>query len=145
LDTLLRRAPLVSWSNFGDLLAPSVSFCNQAFAIARRKHIGNACGFQARLGEPQRDAASLGTRIRSHRQRHTGQYRAKTERQYNESNEDFEQRETALAVASDVHSGGLQPLHRVNRGSPVSQLTAIRADRPSSVNATSPPDDWPSG
>ena len=36
-------------------------------------------------------------------------------------------------------------LHRFNCGSPVSQFTAMRADRPSSVSAISPPDDWPSG
>ena len=99
-------APVVSWSNFGDRLPPSVSFCI-GLRDTRRKRLGNACGFQARLGHPQGDAAGLRARIGTHRNRHAGRYRAKTQRQNNEGNEDFEQRKAALAVERLTYMPGL--------------------------------------
>ena len=145
----LRRTRVAGGTKFRDGLPPPEFVRDQAFAVARRQRLGNSGGFQTRLRHAQRGAIDLRARIGTHRNHNAGRYRAKAQRQDDEGHEDFDaaqSRARRRRLSKTVRvCDRRRALHRLNRGSPVSQFTAMRADRPSSVSAISPPDDWPSG
>jgi hypothetical protein len=64
------------------------------------QRFGHPCGFQARLGQAQGAPACLGLGVGTHRSRHAGQDGRKTECQYHEGDEDFEQRKAPFAATS---------------------------------------------
>ena len=77
-------------TKFRDGLPPPEFVRDQAFAVARRKRLGNAGGFETRLRNAQRGAIDLRARIGTHRHHHAGRYRAEPQCQDDEGNEDFD-------------------------------------------------------
>ena len=100
----MRRSRIAGETKFRDGLPPPEFVRNQTFPVARRKRLGNPGGFETGLRNAQCGAIDLRARIGTHRHHHAGRYRAEPQRQDDEGNENFDERKSALAAASDKRS-----------------------------------------